>query len=363
MARTPALAPISLWPKVALTGSASDQRSSPFDEIKPDVMNTPLPLRARLPLVLAAVAAALTGCAPFDYTAPDSPQAQTTLAPFEPAPRIALVLSSGGPRGYAHIGVMRVLEEAGIEVDLVVGTSVGSLLGVFWAAGRSAAEIDALSQTGGPFTLFDLNPFADRGWIHGQRLQDYVNTRLANRALEQLPRRVVVGATRRSDKAPVFFTHGNAGVAVRASSAVPGILSPVGIAGTEYEDGDESLPLAVRAARQAGARFVIAVDVTPRPDTSPPGAAAAQRERVARRAARIQPEAAQADFLLNAELAFGASPLPSYFRYARSTGESSARRQLPALQAALQRAGLAPAVAAGTTASATQLQEAPSPPR
>jgi NTE family protein len=263
------------------------------------------------------------------------------VAPIEPPPRIALVLSSGGPRGYAHIGVMRVLEEAGIEVDLVVGTSVGSLLGAFWADGRSAAEIDAISGTGGPLTLFDLSPFADRGWIHGQRLQDYVNVGLGNKSIEQLRRRLVVGATRRSDKAPVFFTSGNAGVAVRASSAVPGVLSPVGIEGVEYEDGDESLPLAVRAARQAGARFVIAVDVTPRPETTPADASAAQRDRVARRRARIAPESENADFLIHAALKFGASPLPSYFRYARVTGEQSARQQLPQLMASLQRAGLA----------------------
>jgi NTE family protein len=285
---------------------------------------------------------ALAGCAPFNYTAPDSPVPRLTLSPLEPRPRIALVLGSGGPRGYAHIGVMRVLEEAGVEPDLVVGTSVGALLGAFWADGRSAAEIDALSQTGGPLTLFDLSPFADRGWIHGQRLQDYVDSQLVHRSIEQMPRRLVVGATRRTDKAPVFFANGNAGVAVRASSAVPGILSPVGIQGTEYEDGDESLPLAVRAARQAGARFVIAVDVTPRPDSAPPGTPASQRERIAQRAARIAPEAAQADFLLHTDLAFGASPLPSYFRYARATGEARAREQLPALLAALRQAGLAP---------------------
>jgi NTE family protein len=285
--------------------------------------------------------ATLAGCAPFNYSGPDSPHARAEVAPIEPPPRIALVLSSGGPRGYAHIGVMRVLEEAGIEVDLVVGTSVGSLLGAFWADGRSAAELDALSEDGGPLTLFDLSPFADRGWIHGQRLQDYVNSRLGDKSIEELQRRLVVGATRRSDKAPVFFASGNAGVAVRASSAVPGILSPVGIEGTEYEDGDESLPLAVRAARQAGARFVIAVDVTPRPETAPTDASPHQRERVIKRHARILPEAAQADYLIHAELEFAASPLPTYFRYARAAGERSARGHLPPLLASLQRAGLA----------------------
>jgi NTE family protein len=284
----------------------------------------------------------LVGCAPFNYAGPDSPVAQPAIAPMGPRPRVALVLSSGGPRGYAHIGVMRVLEEAGIEVDLVVGSSVGSLLGAFWADGRSAAEIDALSRDGGPLTLFDISPFADRGWIHGQRLQDYVNQRLVHKSIEQMPRRLVVGATRRDDKLPVFFASGNAGVAVRASSAVPGILSPVGIDGTEYEDGDESLPLAVRAARQAGARFVIAVDVTPRPDTAPPGASRTHRERVVRRSERIAPEAALADYLIHADLDFEASPLPSYFSYARDKGERSARQHLPALQASLQRAGLPP---------------------
>jgi NTE family protein len=296
----------------------------------------------RAPLVGLAVALTLllVGCAPFNYLGRDSPVALPAVQPMDPQPRVALVLGSGGPRGYAHIGVMRVLEEAGIEIDLVVGTSVGSLLGAFWADGRSAAEIDALSQQGGPFTLFDLSPFADRGWIHGQRLQDYVNARLDHPTIEQMPRRLVVGATRREDKAPVFFTSGNVGVAVRASSAVPGILSPVGIQGTEYEDGDESLPLAVRAARQAGAQFVIAVDVTPRPESAPPGASLAQRDRITRRSERIAPEAAQADFLIHAGLDFGASPLPGYFRYARETGERSARQHLPLLLACLQRAGL-----------------------
>ena len=289
-----------------------------------------------------ALAVALAGCAaPFNYIGPDSPPAMAVLTPFEPPPRIALVLSSGGPRGYAHLGVMRVLEEAGIEVDLIVGTSVGSLLGAFWADGRSAAELDALSEVGGPLTLFDPSPFADRGWIHGQRLQDFVNTRLGNKSIEQFPRRLVVVATRRSNKAPVFFASGNAGVAVRASSAVPGILSPVGIDGTEYEDGDESLPLAVRAARQAGAQFVIAVDVTPRLDTAPVGTSRAQLERISQRRARIAPEALQADYVLDAGLAWEASPLPSYFRYARRTGEQAARRQLPELLARLQ--GFGPA--------------------
>jgi len=232
---------------------------------------------------------------------------------------------------------MRVLEEARVLPDLVVGSSVGALLGVFWASGLSAAQIDERSMQGGPLTVFDPSLFADRGWIRGQRLQDYVNDGVGGRRLEALQRRVIVVATRRQDKAPRFFISGNAGVAVRASSAVPGIVSPVGIAGVEYEDGGESLPLAVSAARAAGADFVIAVNVYPRLESTPADAPAGMRERDARRRARIEPEVARADFLLHPDLGYYTSPRRSYFMESRQIGEATARAQLPALLAKLER--------------------------
>jgi NTE family protein len=281
---------------------------------------------------------ALAGCAPFNYVARDSPVAKLAIAPMEPRPRVALVLGSGGPRGYAHIGVMKVLEESGIPYDLVVGSSVGSLIGAFWASGLSAAQIDQIAASGGPLTLFDLSLFADRGWIHGQRLQDYVNTQLGSPSIEQLQRRLIVAATRRDDKTPVFFQRGNVGVAVRASSAVPKIISPVGIDGVEYEDADESLPVAVRAARQAGASFVIAVDVSALPGTAPPGIAPEMLARDDRRRRLIDPEVAGADFLIHAELDYLASPRAAYFKAAQAGGEHTARKLLPALRERLQAA-------------------------
>lgn len=302
---------------------------------------TPTAQRRRL-LALAGAASlpwlGLSGCAAFNYVAADAPAAQARVPALSPRPRIALVLGAGGPRGYAHIGVLRVLEDAGIVPDLIVGSSVGALLGVFWASGLSAAQIDAQSMQGGPLTVFDLSLFADRGWIHGQRLQDYVNTGLGGRRLQDLPRRVIVAATRRDDRAPRYFTTGNAGVAVRASSAVPGVISPVGIAGVEYEDADMSVPLAVSAARDAGADFVIAVNVYPPADNSPTGASPSQRERDARRQAAIAPEAARADVVLQADTGGDASPLRSYFRMARQVGEATARAALPALQTRLAQA-------------------------
>ena len=291
-------------------------------------------------IAVATLMVSLSGCSAFNYAAPDSPVPEVSVAPMTPAPRVALVLGSGGPRGYAHIGIMKVLEEAGIDYDLVVGSSAGALIGAFWANGYDAEEIDRFAQSGGPFTLFDLSLFADRGWIRGQRLQDYVNTRLGGKSIEQMPRRLIVAATRRDDKAPVFFRSGNIGVAVRASSAVPRIISPVGINGTEFEDADESLPVAVRAARQAGARFVIAVDVSAKAGAAPQGTSKALLERDARRRSRIDPELADADFLIHPDLEYAAGPRRSYFVNAQAMGERSARDALPALVERLRLAGV-----------------------
>ena len=106
--------------------------------------------------VVAAIGA-LSGCAAFNYTEPDAPVALSSISRLEPRPRIAVVFGSGGPRGYAHIGVISQLEANGIKPDLIVGTSVGALIGAFWASGLPAAQIEEKALAGGPLTLFDLS--------------------------------------------------------------------------------------------------------------------------------------------------------------------------------------------------------------
>jgi NTE family protein len=259
----------------------------------------------------------ISGCSSFNYDKADSPTPLVSVPTFVPKPKIALVLGSGGPRGFAHIGVMKVLEESGIEYDLVVGSSVGSLIGAFWSAGYTASEIDELSKQGDPFTVFDFSLFADRGWIHGQRLQNYVNDKLGNRTIESLPRKFIAVATRIQDKQPVFFHTGNLGVAVRASSAVSKVFSPVGINGVEYEDGDESLPVAVRAARQAGATYIIAVDVTPFASTAPPNTSQSRIDRALIRRKRVDPELKDADFVIQPDIGFNTLPTNIHLRQFR----------------------------------------------
>ncbi len=290
--------------------------------------------------LLAAAALSLSGCAPFNYVAPDAPVAALSVAPIHPRPRIAVVLGSGGPRGYAHIGFIKIAEQAGIVPDLIVGSSVGALIGSFWASGMSAAEIETRALSGGPLTLFDLSPFADRGWIQGQKLQDYVNRELGVPTLEQLKRPMIVVATRRDDKVATFFRSGNVGVAVRASSAVPKVISPVGIAGIEYEDGDESLPLAVKAARDAGAQFVIAVDVSARDGSAPPGVSPDWLARDAKRRARIVPEVALADFVIHPDMGYFASPRREFFLRAQAAGEAETKARMAELLGLLKARGL-----------------------
>ena len=112
-------------------------------------MNAPSSIRAIKAAASSALLTFLLGCAPFNYTGEDSPLAQTAISTLHPKPHVALVLSSGGQRGYAHLGVMKALEDAGIEYDLVVGSSVGALLGAFWAEGRNASELDRISRRTG----------------------------------------------------------------------------------------------------------------------------------------------------------------------------------------------------------------------
>jgi NTE family protein len=291
--------------------------------------------------LLLSLTGFISGCAAFNYADSDAPVAMRLeqITPMNPAPRIALVLGSGGPRGYAHLGVLKVMEEAGIVPDVVVGSSVGALIGTFWADGLNAAQLTEQALSGGPLTVFDPNPFADRGWIRGERLQRYVQSQLkSGQQLEQLPRRIVVVATQRPSapsaepKEARYFLRGNTSVAVRASSAVAGVISPVGISGIEYEDADESLPVAVSVARRLGAKFVIAVDVSAIAGSTPPDAPQTMRTRDIARAARIAPETEQADFVLQPDLGYYASPFRSYFLQSLKTGETHTRAKLPLLQ-------------------------------
>lgn len=227
--------------------------------------------RARGVFLLAA-ALVLAACqtappAPTPPVAADPPAA--TLPPTPPKPpRIGLALGGGAARGFAHIGVLQVLEEHGIRPDVVVGTSAGSVVGALYAAGRTPAELAKLAASMDEYTISDWS-YPLRGVIRGEALARYVNQQVQGKPLEQMVIPFGVVATDLGSGEPILFRRGDTGTAVRASSAVPAVFQPVRINGREYVDGGLVSPVPVRFARQMGAELVIAVDISAVPDGNP----------------------------------------------------------------------------------------------
>lgn len=209
----------------------------------------------------------LAGCAAQPLVYPDViPPAIAAVEPVRAAgrPLIGLALGGGGARGFAHIGVIKELAANGIHPDIVVGTSAGSFVGALYAGGYDGAALEKLAGEMKEEELRDLI-YPDRGFIKGERLQDFVNQKLGNRSIEDLPIRFAAVATDLGDGSLAVFTRGNTGMAVRASSTIPGVFQPVRINGREYVDGGLVSPVPVNVARDLGAELVIAVDIANRP--------------------------------------------------------------------------------------------------
>src|SRR5512135_1281425 len=167
--------------------------------------------------------------------------------------KVALVLGAGASKGFAHIGVLKVLESNKIPVHMIVGTSAGSFVGSLYAYGFNAFELQKLSFALEKDDIVDVT-IPDNGFIKGEKLESYVNYLLRNTPMEKLRIPFYAVAT--------DIGSGNTGTAVRASCSIPGIFRPVSIGGRMYVDGGVVSPVAVDAARRLGADIVIAVDVT-----------------------------------------------------------------------------------------------------
>lgn len=221
-------------------------------------------------LVAACV---LAGCA-------STSQQPAPVMPPEPAakrpPRIGLALGGGAARGFAHVGVVQVLEEAGIKPAVVTGTSAGSLVAALYASGRTGAQLQqvALEMDEAAFADWTL-PLFSRGVLRGEALGRYVNVQVGNRLIEAMPIPLGIVATELATGQGVLFQRGDTGTAVRASSAVPAVFLPVKIGTVEYVDGGLVSPVPVRYAKQMGAELVIAVDISSAPEGNPSGDAVA----------------------------------------------------------------------------------------
>ena len=208
-------------------------------------------------------AGVLAGCALTQREYPElSPPRAAVIEPLRAQrPLLALVLGAGGSRGFAHVGVIKALEAAGIVPDMVVGSSAGAVVAALYAGGNDAAQLEKLALEVEDSDLVDITFFGP-GRVRGEALQNYVNRVLDNRSIEQLPRPFAVVATERADKRMTVFNRGNAGLAVRASASIPDVFWPVLIGGIEYVDGGLTSRVPVAVARRMGADVVVAVDVS-----------------------------------------------------------------------------------------------------
>ena len=227
--------------------------------------------RRRLLAVLGATALLAACQTPPPVVAVKPPEPAPIVKPVVPPrpPRIGLALGGGAARGFAHIGVIQVLEEAGIKPQLVVGTSAGSLVAALYASGKSGNELAALAQGMDESALTDWS-FPGRGLIKGELLAKYVRAQTGGVNIEQTRMPLGIVATDLADGQPILFQRGDIGAAVRASSAVPAVFQPVKMGGREYVDGGLVSPVPVRFAREMGAEMVIAVDISspPNPDST-----------------------------------------------------------------------------------------------
>ena len=225
-------------------------------------------------LLLASLILAGCATAPLPVGTPSVTDQVTSLPVPAPVPltvkvlpKIGLALGGGAARGFAHVGVIQVLEEAGIHVDMVAGTSAGSLVAAIYASGKTGAQLQRVAETMEEATIADWTlPLFSRGVLRGDALARYVNGHVGGKLIEELPLPLGIVATDLSSGRDILFQRGDTGTAVRASSAVPAVFQPVKISGREYVDGGLVSPVPVRAARKMGAELVIAVDISSPPD-------------------------------------------------------------------------------------------------
>jgi NTE family protein len=280
--------------------------------------------------VLLASAGLLAACTvnpDRDHLGADAPRE----APLRKPVRMAWVFSSGGPRGFTHVGVLKALEQMDLKPDLIVGASVGALVGSLCAAGLSAAALESLALELQPLSLARL-AMGQQERLSGAAVAELVRQYAPVSQLELMPVAMACVAARRRDGMAVAFTAGDAGVAVQAAAAIEGQFAPVRIRGEQYLDADWSAPLPVRVARALGAQRVLAVDASVHVDRAPPGAAR-YRESDLRKKALIDADATLADLVLKPDFGYWVNISQEFRARAIEAGYRETMAQAAALRA------------------------------
>jgi NTE family protein len=283
--------------------------------------------------VLAAPLAALpvlSGCTfnpDRDHVGADAPRAEPLNRPV----RTAWVFSSGGPRGFVHVGVLKALEHLGLAPDLIVGASAGALVGSLYAAGLRAAPLQALALSLQPANLARVALGGDAR-LSGSAIAAFVHQHSPVPLLERMPLPMACVVARRTDSAVVAFTAGDVGLAVQASAAIEGQFTPVRIRGQQYLDADWVMPLPVRVARALGAQRVLAVDASAHAERAPPGAERF-RESDLRKKTLVDADTGLADVLVKPEFGYWVSLSREFRERAIEAGYRDTMAQAAALRA------------------------------
>lgn len=263
---------------------------------------------------------AAAGCAldpDEDHRGADAPSAGALSRPV----RTAWVFGSGGPRGFVHVGVLKALAELKLAPDLIVGASVGALVGSFCAAGIPATRIEEVALDLKPWQMARMN-LGPGERLSGAGVAAFCREMIGMRGLpllEKLATPMVCAVQRLPDGAVLGFSRGDVGLAVQASSAIEGQFTPVRIRGQRYCDADLRMPLPVRLARSLGAARVLAVDASAHEDRAPPGAEA-YRAADLRKRALTEPDARLADVLLHPDIGYWAGMSREYRERLIQTG-------------------------------------------
>jgi NTE family protein len=257
--------------------------------------------------------------------------------PPKPA-NIAVVLGAGAVKGFAHIGVLKILESQKIPIHMVVGTSVGSLVGSLYAYGYDAYNLQMIAYALERYDLIDIT-LPDNGFVKGEKLENYVNRMVKGTPIEKFRIPFHAVATNIQTGEEIVFGTGNAGMAVRASCSIPGIFKPARISGKTYADGGIVSPLAVDVARRYGADVVIAVDISTGPvATIPQGTVETILQSVDIMYAKIAAlQIPRADVVIKPSVSYIGSTDFTRKHEAILEGEKAALAAMPAIQAILSR--------------------------
>ena len=211
--------------------------------------------------ILAILVLMIASCTVKEIQQPP-PVVQPPVQPPPKPAKVALVLGAGSSKGFAHIGVLKILESNKIPIHMIVGTSVGSAVGSLYAYGYDAFKLQKLSFSIEKEDIIDLLYIPNNGFIKGEKLEEFINKSVKNTPMEKLKIPFYAVATDLEKGQEIVFGKGNTGTAVRASCSIPGIFRPVKIADKMYVDGGVVSPVPVEAAKRFGADVVIAVDIS-----------------------------------------------------------------------------------------------------